>query len=86
MIIPGHSILGVLSLYNYYLNAPMRGDISEDFRYPPQYYYNKIFIICSLKYLFLKFKNILKMFGITSLSIIMKEKFIEKKYKGVYFC
>jgi hypothetical protein len=25
--------------YNYYLNAPMRGDISEDFRYPPQYYY-----------------------------------------------
>ena len=26
-------------IYNYYLNAPMRGDISEDFRYPPQYYY-----------------------------------------------
>ena len=25
--------------YNYYLNAPMRGDISEDFKYPPQYYY-----------------------------------------------
>ena len=26
-------------IYNYYLNAPMRGDISEDFKYPPQYYY-----------------------------------------------
>ena len=25
--------------YNYYLNAPMRGDISEDFKYPPRYYY-----------------------------------------------
>ena len=25
--------------YNYYLNAPMRGDRSEDWRYPPQYYY-----------------------------------------------
>lgn len=25
--------------YNYFLNAPMRGDISEDWRYPPQYYY-----------------------------------------------
>lgn len=25
--------------YNYYLNAPMRGDISEDFKFPPQYYY-----------------------------------------------
>ena len=25
--------------YNYYLNAPMRGDISEHFKYPPQYYY-----------------------------------------------
>ena len=26
-------------IYNYYLNAPMRGDMSEDFKYPPQYYY-----------------------------------------------
>ena len=25
--------------YNYYLNAPMRGDRSEDWKYPPQYYY-----------------------------------------------
>ena len=29
--------------YNYYLNAPMRGDISEDFKYPPQYYYKPNF-------------------------------------------
>lgn len=27
-------------IYNYYLNAPMRGDITEDFQYPPQYYWN----------------------------------------------
>ena len=27
-------------MYNYYLNAPMRGDISEDWRFPPIYYYN----------------------------------------------
>ena len=26
-------------IYNYYLNAPMRGDISETFKYPPQYYW-----------------------------------------------
>ena len=26
-------------IYNYYLNAPMRGDRSEDFKYPPQYYW-----------------------------------------------
>lgn len=26
--------------YNYYLNAPMRGDISADWKYPPLYYYN----------------------------------------------
>ena len=26
--------------YNYYLNAPMRGDKSEDWRFPPLYYYN----------------------------------------------
>ena len=25
--------------YNYYLNGPMRGDVSKDWRYPPQYYY-----------------------------------------------
>ena len=25
--------------YNYYLNSPMRGDVSEDWRFPPQYYY-----------------------------------------------
>jgi hypothetical protein len=25
-------------IYNYYLNAPMRGDKSEDWRYPPLYY------------------------------------------------
>ena len=25
--------------YNYYLNAPMRGDKSEDWRFPPLYYY-----------------------------------------------
>lgn len=25
--------------YNYYLNSPMRGDRSKDWRYPPQYYY-----------------------------------------------
>ncbi|MCQ2818690.1 MAG: hypothetical protein MJ252_15595 [archaeon] len=25
--------------YNFFLNAPMRGDVSEDWRYPPQYYY-----------------------------------------------
>jgi len=27
-------------IYNYYLNSPMRGDISEDWRFPPIYYYN----------------------------------------------
>ena len=26
-------------IYNYYLNAPMRGDKSEDWRFPPLYYY-----------------------------------------------
>ena len=26
--------------YNYYLNAPMRGDKSEDWRFPPLYYYH----------------------------------------------
>ena len=26
--------------YNYYLNAPMRGDISADWKFPPLYYYN----------------------------------------------
>ena len=26
--------------YNYYLNAPMRSDISADWKYPPLYYYN----------------------------------------------
>ena len=26
--------------YNYYLNAPMRSDISKDWRYPPLYLYN----------------------------------------------
>ena len=26
-------------IYNYYLNSPMRGDISEDWRFPPIYYY-----------------------------------------------
>ena len=25
--------------YNYYLNSPMRGDVSEDWKFPPQYYY-----------------------------------------------
>ena len=25
--------------YNYYLNGPMRGDISKDWRFPPIYYY-----------------------------------------------
>lgn len=29
--------------YNYYLNAPMRGDISNDWRYPPLYYYQPKF-------------------------------------------
>ena len=29
--------------YNYYLNAPMRGNYSEDWRFPPQYYYNPKF-------------------------------------------
>lgn len=28
--------------YNYYLNSPMRGDISSDWRFPPLYYYNSI--------------------------------------------
>ena len=37
--------------YNYYLNGPMRGDISEDFKYPPQYYYRpKYNDINQLKY------------------------------------
>jgi len=27
-------------IYNYYLNAPMRSDKSEDWRFPPLYYYN----------------------------------------------
>ena len=27
-------------IYNYYLNAPMRGDKSEDWRFPPLYYYD----------------------------------------------
>ena len=27
-------------IYNYYLNAPMRGDKSEDWRFPPLYYYH----------------------------------------------
>ena len=27
-------------IYNYYLNAPMRGDRSEDWRFPPLYYYH----------------------------------------------
>ena len=27
-------------IYNYYLNAPMRGDKSVDWRFPPLYYYN----------------------------------------------
>ena len=26
--------------YNYYLNAPMRGDISADWKFPPLYYYD----------------------------------------------
>ena len=26
--------------YNYYLNAPMRGDKSQSWKYPPIYYYN----------------------------------------------
>ena len=26
--------------YDYYLNGPMRSDISKDWRFPPQYYYN----------------------------------------------
>ena len=26
--------------YNYYLNGPMRGDISEDWKFPPIYYYH----------------------------------------------
>lgn len=26
--------------YNYYLNSPMRGDISADWKFPPLYYYN----------------------------------------------
>ena len=25
--------------YNYFLNAPMRGDKSENWQFPPQYYY-----------------------------------------------
>ena len=25
--------------YNFFLNAPMRGDVTEDWKYPPQYYY-----------------------------------------------
>ena len=29
--------------YNYYLNAPMRGNYSEDWRFPPQYYYSPKF-------------------------------------------
>lgn len=29
--------------YNYYLNAPMRGDISNDWKYPPLYYYQPKF-------------------------------------------
>ena len=28
--------------YNYYLNSPMRGDISADWKFPPLYYYNYI--------------------------------------------
>lgn len=28
--------------YNYYLNSPMRSDISSDWRFPPLYYYNSI--------------------------------------------
>lgn len=26
--------------YNYFLNSPMRGDIAENWKYPPNYYYN----------------------------------------------
>ena len=26
--------------YNYYLNGPMRSDVSKDWRFPPQYYYD----------------------------------------------
>ena len=26
--------------YNYYLNAPMRGDKSQNWKFPPLYYYN----------------------------------------------
>ena len=26
--------------YDYYLNGPMRSDVSKDWRFPPQYYYN----------------------------------------------
>ena len=26
--------------YNYYLNSPMRGDISSNWKFPPIYYYN----------------------------------------------
>lgn len=26
--------------YNYFLNAPMRANITEDWKYPPKYYYN----------------------------------------------
>ena len=25
--------------YNFFLNGPMRGDVAEDWKYPPQYYY-----------------------------------------------
>ena len=28
--------------YNYFLNAPMRGDFSADWKFPPLYYYNSI--------------------------------------------
>ena len=30
------------STYNYFLNGPMRGDISADWKFPPVYYYNSI--------------------------------------------
>lgn len=26
--------------YNYYLNGPMRSDVSKDWRFPPKYYYS----------------------------------------------